>query len=234
MTISIIRPHLSFILGRWFVRHLSRFERVLSKSIDFRRCHDYGVVKQRPTRAAASWSRGARAHLTNRDRGELKARFAAVRASAQPTDHRSGSGTRVSNICRATKPGSSANTAPQARGNTTSPICLPRPACAPWPQPSRRDGFVNGPSTTERGTRPRPLRGPILARPSPSCAHDHDRLRLPSASSPQKSEAGKKQSTTTRSTKLASRASRHRRAHCSTATSTLPELSKMDLRKDAA
>ena len=33
-----------------------------------------------------------------------------------------------------------------------------------------------GPSATERGTRPRPLRGTILARPSPSCAHDDDRL----------------------------------------------------------
>ncbi len=45
---------------------------------------------------------------------------------------------------------------------------------------------------------------------------------------------GKNNQRTTASTKLASRASRHRRAHCSTATSTLPELSKMDLRKDAA
>jgi SRSO17 transposase len=45
---------------------------------------------------------------------------------------------------------------------------------------------------------------------------------------------GKKNQRTTASTKLASRASRHRRAHRSTATSTLPALSKMDLRKDAA
>src|SRR5271170_3891937 len=42
---------------------------------------------------------------------------------------------------------------------------------------------------------------------------------------------GKKNQRTTASTKLASRASRHRRAHRSTATSTLPALSKMDLRK---
>src|SRR5437667_11790304 len=34
-----------------------------------------------------------------------------------------------------------------------------------------------------------------MARPSPSCAHDDDRFRLPSASPPQKSEAGKKEST---------------------------------------
>src|SRR6266568_6181816 len=52
-----------------------------------------------------------------------------------------------------------------------------------------------GASAVERGTRPRPLRGTILARPSPSCTHDNDRLRLPSATSPQKSAAGKKEST---------------------------------------
>src|SRR5271169_5153181 len=52
-----------------------------------------------------------------------------------------------------------------------------------------------GPPAAERGTRPRPLRGAILARPSPSCAHDDARIRLPSVSSPQKSEAGKKEST---------------------------------------
>src|SRR5271154_3982300 len=34
-----------------------------------------------------------------------------------------------------------------------------------------------------------------MARPTPSCAHDYARLRLPSASSPQKSEAGKKEPT---------------------------------------
>ena len=51
-------------------------------------------------------------------------------ASIPPTDHRSGSGTKASNIYRATKPGLSANTAPQARRNTTSPIYLPRPTCA--------------------------------------------------------------------------------------------------------
>ena len=52
-----------------------------------------------------------------------------------------------------------------------------------------------GASADERRTRPRPLRGTILARPSPSRPHDNDRLRLPSASSPHPSEAGKKEST---------------------------------------
>src|SRR5437762_3845708 len=37
-----------------------------------------------------------------------------------------------------------------------------------------------------------------MARPSPSCAHDDDRFRLPSASPPQKREAGKKESTARR------------------------------------
>jgi hypothetical protein len=45
---------------------------------------------------------------------------------------------------------------------------------------------------------------------------------------------GKKNQRTTAETKLASRASRHRRAHCPTARPTLPALPKMDLRKDAA
>src|SRR5215468_11171263 len=52
-----------------------------------------------------------------------------------------------------------------------------------------------GPPADERRTRPRPFRGPILARPSPTRAHDNDRLRLPSASSPHPSETGKKEST---------------------------------------
>ena len=89
-----------------------------------------------------------------------------------------------------------------------------------------------GPPAAERGTRPRPLRGAILARPPPSCADDDDRIRLPSASSPQKSEAGKKNQRTAASTKLASRASRHPRTHRSTAAATLPALPKMDLRKE--
>ncbi len=76
------------------------------------------------------------------------------------------------------------------------------------PQPPRRDepahsgchhqgtmDLRTGPPADERRTRPRPLRGPILARPSPTRAHDNDRLRLPSASSPHPSEAGKKEST---------------------------------------
>jgi hypothetical protein len=54
---------------------------------------------------------------------------------------------RASNICRETKPGLSANIAPQVRRNTTSPICLPRPIRAPWPPPSRHDGFASKPTS---------------------------------------------------------------------------------------
>ena len=49
------------------------------------------------------------------------------------------------NICRATKPGLSANSALQARKNTTLPICLLRPICALWLPPSRHVGFASKP-----------------------------------------------------------------------------------------
>jgi hypothetical protein len=38
----------------------------------------------------------------------------------------------------------------------------------------------------------RSLRGTVLARPAPSCAHDDDRLRFPPVSPAQNSKAGKK------------------------------------------
>src|SRR5258708_35195362 len=56
-------------------------------------------------------------------------------------------------------------------------------------------GLRTGSSTAEGGTRARPLRGKVLARPSSSRAHDNDCLRLPPASPPHKSEAGKKEPT---------------------------------------
>ena len=76
-------------------------------------------------------------------KGKLKARFAAVRVRVLPTDYRSGSGTRVSNICQATRLGSSANTGCRERRNTISPTCQRRRTCAPWRPPSRRDGFAS-------------------------------------------------------------------------------------------
>jgi SRSO17 transposase len=46
------------------------------------------------------------------------------------------------------------------------------------------------------------FRGTILARPTPSCAHDDDRVRLPPASPPRNSKAGKKESTGRRPSRL--------------------------------
>src|SRR5258706_3838445 len=52
-----------------------------------------------------------------------------------------------------------------------------------------------GPSAVERGTRAWSLRGTILARPASSCAHDHDRLRIPPVSPSRTSGTEKKEST---------------------------------------
>src|SRR6266516_6536203 len=55
-------------------------------------------------------------------------------------------------------------------------------------------GLRTGSSTAERGAWPRSLRGTIVARPTPSRAHDNDCLCLPAASTSHQSEAGKKES----------------------------------------
>src|SRR5512139_2488446 len=52
-----------------------------------------------------------------------------------------------------------------------------------------------GPSAIERRAGARSLRGTILARPPPSCAHDHDRLRIPPAPPSRTSGREKKEST---------------------------------------
>src|SRR4029453_15096229 len=59
-----------------------------------------------------------------------------------------------------------------------------------------------GSPADERRTRSRSLRGTILARPSPACAYDDDRLRLPPASPPRSSKAGKKESAGHRRSRL--------------------------------
>jgi len=51
-----------------------------------------------------------------------------------------------------------------------------------------------GASTAQRGDRPRPLRGSMLAGTSPPCTHDDDCLRLPAAPPPRNSKAEKKES----------------------------------------
>ncbi len=91
-----------------------------------------------------------------------------------------------------------------------------------------------GSPAAERRTRSRSLRGTILARPSPSCAHDDDRLRLSPASPPRSSKAGKKESAGTASADFASRAPRHPQTLRSTTAAAMPALPKMDLQRAAA
>ena len=75
-------------------------------------------------------------------------------------------------------------------------------------QPAGRDGPAHpsrhhqgamdlraGASATEGRTRSRSLRRAILARPSPSCTHDDDRLRLPPVSPSRNNKTEKKEST---------------------------------------
>src|SRR5262245_48097456 len=59
-----------------------------------------------------------------------------------------------------------------------------------------------GSPADERRPRPSSFRGPIVARPSPSCAHDDDRLRLPAPSPSRSNSAEKKESTAPRLSQL--------------------------------
>ena len=79
-------------------------------------------------------------------KGKLKATLPRS-ACVRPTDPRSGSGTKVTNICRGMRPGSSANTGRQERRNTISPTWPPRRTCALWRPSSRHDGFANRPTS---------------------------------------------------------------------------------------
>ena len=91
-----------------------------------------------------------------------------------------------------------------------------------------------GPSTVEGGTRARPLRGKVLARPSSSCADGDDCLRVPPTSPAQKSEAGKKESTARPSTDVAGGSPRHRRPHHAIKSSAISVLPILDQRGKAA
>jgi len=91
-----------------------------------------------------------------------------------------------------------------------------------------------GPSAIERGTRARSLRGTILARPPPSCTHDHDRLRIPPASPSRTSGAEKKNRRSTAPAEPASRTPRHRRTNRPTTTAAMPVLQKTNRRKATA
>jgi hypothetical protein len=70
------------------------------------------------------------------------------------------------------------------------------------------------------------LRGPILAGPAPSCAHDDDRLRFPPTSPAQNSKTEKRNQRATASADPASRAPRHPRTLRPATTAAMPALSK--------
>ena len=104
----------------------------------------------------------------------------AGRGRTTAADRRQG----VSNICRGMRClADSANTGCRERRNT---IFANLPAktglfvlAATIKARLGAMGLRAGAPTVEGGARPRSLRGPIPARPSPSCADDDDRLRLP-------------------------------------------------------
>ena len=128
-------------------------------------------------------------------KGRLKARFAAVRVRIAD-----GPPQRIWDKGQQHLPGDEAWLIGEHRVSGEKKILSCQPAGPDGPaQPGCHDqgamGLRAGPSTTEGGARPRPLRGKVLAWPSSSCAYDHDRLRLPPASSPHKSETEKKKST---------------------------------------
>ena len=126
-------------------------------------------------------------------KGRLEARFAAVRVRTAdgPPQRIWDKGQQHLPVTRL---GSSASNACRERKSTILPTCQPRWICATWRPQSKRDRSASRPSATERGAWPRPLRRQVLAWTSSSCAHDNDRIRLPAASPPHKSEAGKESS----------------------------------------
>jgi hypothetical protein len=91
-----------------------------------------------------------------------------------------------------------------------------------------------GSPAAERRTRSRSLRGPILARPASSCAHDDDRLRFPPVSPAQNSKAKKRINGPPPQPTLPAVLQGHRRTHRSATTATMPALQKMDLQRKAA
>jgi SRSO17 transposase len=162
-------------------------------------------------------------------KGKLKARFAAVRVRT------SESGTRVSNICRATKPwligehrasGEKkyylANLPAATSLRTLAATIKARWICEQAHQQLKEElGLDHFEGRSWQG-----LHRHALMTMLAFAFLQHRRLK--------KVRRGKKNQRTTASTELASRASRHRRAPRSTATSTLPALPKMDVSKKAA
>ena len=115
-------------------------------------------------------------------KGKLKARFAAVRVRTAD-----GPPQRIRDKGQQHLPGDEAWLVGEQRASGEKKYYLANLPARHQPAHVGRHhqgamGLRTGPSADERRTRPRSLRGPILARPSPSRAHDDDRLRLPPAS----------------------------------------------------
>ena len=167
-------------------------------------------------------------------KGKLKARFAAVRvriADGPPTANQ-GQGPATS-----ARRGGLAHRRTQDVGREEILSRQPAGKDGPAHLGGHHQGTMDlraGSPTAERRTRSRSLRGTILARPSPSCAHDNDRVRLPPVSPPCNSKAGKKNQRATAPADFASRAPRHPRTHRSTTAAAMPALPKMDLQRAAA
>ena len=135
-------------------------------------------------------------------KGKLKARFAAVRVRVAD-----GVPQRIRDKGQQHLPGEEAWLIGEHRvsGEKKYYLCQPAGKDGPAHLSGHHQGAMDlraGSPAAERRTRSRSLRGTILARPSSSCAHDDDRVRLPPASSPRNSKAGKKEPTGHRPSRL--------------------------------
>ena len=168
--------------------------------------------------------------LAHRNKGKLKARFAAVRVRVAD-----GPPQRIWDKGQQHLPGDEAWLIGEHRMSGEKKYYL---ANLPAKTDSARLGGDHqgamdlraGPPAAERGTRSRSLRGSLLARPPPPCAHDDDCLRLPPASPSRSSTAEKKRS-------AARRLSRPCQP-CATPSSNSSfdhrRIAEMDLQQDAA
>ena len=127
-------------------------------------------------------------------KGPLKARFAAVRVRVAD-----GPPQRIGDKGMQHMPGERSLARRRAARLRRAEILSRQPPCRRRSQNAGRhdqsalDLRAGSPAAQGR-TRPRPLRRPLMARASSPCADDHDRLRLPPASSPRRRERGKKES----------------------------------------
>ena len=159
-------------------------------------------------------------------KGKLKARFAAVRVRIAdgPPQRNQGQGPATS-----ARRGGLAHRRTQDVGGEEILSRQPAGKDGPAHLGGHHQGTMDlraGSPTAERRTRSRSLRGTILARPSPSCAYDHDRVRLPPVSPPCNSKAEERIGRATAPADFASRAPRHPRTHRSTTAAAMPALPK--------